>query len=175
MWWGAWGLTGSAAASALIALGWGPRRFWATLLLMTATITLLYPGLLLAANNARPLWTPLLLAFVPVTSLVIVLGGVLLLRWAWVKPWFLAASLSSVFLGGLYLLGLAVGGFEARQALVHFWEHAGWLFLVGLGLMLSAVALLRRFPALAGLAAFAGAALARTLIVEVGQFQPFGL
>jgi hypothetical protein len=174
MWWGAWGLSGSAVASALIALGWGPRKLWAALLLVTATVTLIYPGLLLAANSGRPLWTPLLLAFVPVTSLVIVLGGVLLLRWAWVKPWFLAASLSAVLLGGLYLVGLAVGDFEARQALSHFWDQAGWFYLVGLGLMLAAVALLRRFPLLAGLSAFAGAALARSLIVELGQHQPFG-
>lgn len=175
MWWGAWGLAGSALMTFLLGLGWGPKRLWASGLSVTSTLVLLYPGLLLVANAARPLWTPVLLAFIPLTSLLTVLGLGMLLRWAWAKPWLLALSIGSALLGGLYLVGLAVGGLEAKEALAHFWHEGGPLYLLGLVLMLMSPALLGRFPMLAGLSAVAGATLARSLIVEIGQLQGFGL
>ena len=174
IWWGAWGLAGSALLALLLALGWGPRQLWGALLLATGTAALLYPGVLLAANAARPLWSPLLLAFIPVTSLVIALALPLLARWRWVRPYAVALSVAAVALGVLYPIGLATGGAEARAALPLLWHDGGIPYLLGLALMAATPLLIGRYPALAGLVAAGGAVLARSPILELGQHSPFG-
>lgn len=169
IWWGAWGLAGSAVLTALLALGWGARRWWGALLLVTSIVALLYPGLVLAANAARPLWTPLLLAFMPVTGLLIAWGLALLLGQRDLGSPVAALALAGAALGGLYLAGLATGTGSARAALGHLWHEAGWGFALALAAMLVSPALLRRYPAVAALLAVAGAVLARSLLVEIGQ------
>ena len=140
---------------------------------VSATVILLYPGVALAANSARPLWTPLLLAFFPLTSLLIVLG-IGQFKWDWAKPYFLSLSVLAAILGAMYLLGLAFGGLEAQEALHHFWMEGGLFFSIALLLMLTSAAVLKRFPVLAGLMAVVGAILARSLIIEIGQYQGLG-
>lgn len=172
IWWGSWGLAGSAVLGLLLALGWGPRRLWGALLVVTSTMALLYPGLALAANHARPLWTPLLLTFMPVTGLLLAWGLALLFRQNDLRPAVAALALTAAALGGLYLVGLATGGLAAREGLRHLWSEAGPLFTAGLAAMLVAPALLRRYPAAAALLVVAGAVLARTLLVEIGAYMP---
>lgn len=172
IWWGAWGLAGSAVLGLLLAFGWGPRRLWGALLVVTSTMALLYPGLALAANSARPLWTPLLLAFMPVTGLLLAWGLALLFRQTDLRPAVAVLGLAGALLGGLYLVGLATGGLAAREGLAHLWHEGGTLFVAALAAMLLGPALLRRYPALAGVLVVAGAILARTLLVEIGAFMP---
>lgn len=171
IWWGAWGLAGSAVLALLLAFGWGPRRLWGVGLVVTSAAALLYPGMVLAANPARPLWTPLLLAFMPVTGLLIALGAALLFRQSDLRPVVGGLALAGAALGGLYLVGLATGAGAAREALDHLWHEAGVWFVVALAAMLLSPTLLRRFPAAAALLAIAGAVLARSLVVEVGTFM----
>ena len=173
IWLGAWGLIISAIMSLLIAFKLGSKRVWAAIMMLSATIVLLYPGLALAANSNRPLWTPLLLVFFPLTSLLMVLG-IGQFRWEWAKPYFLSLSLLGAIFGGMYLVGLSFGGLEAKEALHHFMQEGGWLYSLALLLMLAGSFLLKRFPALAGLLAVVGAILARSLIIEIGQYQGFG-
>lgn len=175
IWWGGWALGASALLTFLLALGVGPRRVWGALLALSATVALLYPGLALAANTARPLWTPLLLAFIPLSSLLLALGLALLFRQRDLRPAVGALALVSGVLALLYLVGLAVGDLEAREGLRHFWQEGGPWYLVAVAAMLASPALLRRAPALAGLVAVAGAFVARSLIIEIGQHMGFGL
>jgi len=172
IWWGAWGLAGSAALGLLLALGWGPRRLWGALLVLTSGVALLYPGLALASNAARPLWTPLMLAFMPVTGLLVAWGLALLFRQNDLRPAVAGLGVSGALLGGLYLVGLAFGGLDARAGLGELWREGGPAFVVALAAMLATPALVRRWPAAAGLIAVAGAILARTLIVHIGAFMP---
>lgn len=173
IWWGAMGLTLSAVMAFLISFQFGPKRLWAAIMTVSATVILLYPGVALAANSARPLWTPLLLAFFPLTSLLIVLG-IGQFKWDWAKPYFLSLSVLGAVFGAMYLIGLAFGGLEAQDALHHFWMEGGLFFSIALLLMLSSPVALKRFPALAGLMAVVGAILARSLIIEIGQYQGLG-
>ena len=172
IWWGAWGLAGSALLGLLLAFGWGPRRLWGGLLVVTSTLALLYPGLALAANSARPLWTPLLLAFMPVTGVLLAWGLALLFRQNDLRPAVGVLALAGALLGGLYLVGLATGGLAAREGLHHLWAEGGGWFVAALAALLLAPALLRRYPAVAGLMVVAGAVLARTLLVEIGAYMP---
>ena len=172
IWWGAWGLAGSAVLGLLLAFGWGPRRLWGALLVVTSTMALLYPGLALAANSARPLWTPLLLAFMPVTGLLLAWGLALLFRQNDLRPAVGVLALGGGVLGGLYLIGLATGDLAAREGLHHLWSEGGPWFVAALAAMLLAPTLLRRYPAAAGLLVVAGAVLARTLLVEIGAYMP---
>lgn len=172
IWWGSWGLAASLVLAVLLALRLGPRRLWGAALLVSASVALLYPGLLLAANAARPLWSPLLLAFVPVTSVLIAFGVALAFRQRDLRGVVGALALAGAVLGALYPLALAVSGEASRFGLEHFWSEGGPLYLVGLALMGGSLALLRRAPALAGLTAVAGAVLARSLIVELGSYMP---
>lgn len=174
IWWGAWGLAGSFVLAIPLALRWGPRRVWGALLLASGGVALLYPGVLLASTGNRPLWTPLLLAFIPVTSLVVAAALPLLARWRWVRGGAAALSVSGALLGALYLIGLATGDAEAQSALALLWHEGGALFVLGLAAMAASPLLIRRFPALSGVVAAAGAILSRSLIVEIGQHQPFG-
>jgi len=174
IWLGSWALSISAVLSLLLALGKGPRQVWGGLLLVSAAVALLYPGLSLAVNVNRPLWTPLLLAFFSVTSLLIVLGFAVMLRQRWLVPWLAGLSLGGFALGVLYLVDLAFGNLEAREALVHFWRSGGLLFALGLALLLVSPAFIKRVPIAAGLLPVAGAVLTRSLIINFGQFQPFG-
>ena len=174
IWLGSWGLVISALLCLLLALNLGPRRVWGSVLLISATMTLLYPGLMMAVNINRPLWTPLLLAFFPVTGLLITLGLAVMLRQRWLAPWLVGLSLSSAMLGIIYLADLALGHTEAREALVHFWRLAGPLFALGLALLLASPVLIKRLPLIAGLLPIIGAVLTRSLIIDIGQFQPFG-
>jgi len=173
IWYGAWGLIISAIMALLIAFKLGPKRLWAAIMMVSSTIVLLYPGLALAANSNRPLWTPLLLVFFPLTSLLMVLG-IGQFRWKWAKPYFLTLSLLGAIFGGIYLVALFFGDLAAKEALHHFLQEGGWLYSLALLLMLTASFLLKRFPALAGLLAVVGAILARSLIIEIGQYQGFG-
>lgn len=172
IWWGAWGLAGSAVLGLLLALGWGPRRLWGTLMAVSAVIALLYPGLALASNAARPLWTPLLLAFMPVTGLLVAWGLALLFRQSDLGPAVAALGFAGAGLGGAYLLGLAFGGLDARQGLAELWRQGGPALVAALAAMLLTPALMRRWPVAAGVLAVAGAVLARTLIVQIGAFMP---
>lgn len=174
IWLGGWSLAISLVMSGLLALGKGPQKVWAAVLLASATVALFYPGMALAVNINRPLWTPVLLVFFPLTSLLIVLGFAVILRQRWLQPWLVGLSLASFALGVLYLAGLAIGHAEAREALGYLWHHGGPLFVVGLALLLIGPALIKRIPLAAGLLPIAGAVLTRSLIIEIGQFQPFG-
>lgn len=172
IWWGAWGLAGSAVLGLLLALGWGPRRLWGALLVLTSVVTLVYPGLALASNAARPLWSPLMLAFMPVTGLLIAWGLALLFRQSDLRTAVAALGTAGALLGGLYLVGLAFGGLDARAGLGELWREGGPAFVGALAAMLLTPALARRWPAAAGVVAVAGAVLARTLIVHIGAFMP---
>lgn len=172
IWWGAWALAGSALLGVLLAAGWGPRRLWGGLLAVTATVALLYPGLALASNAARPLWTPLLLAFMPVTGLLVAWGVALVFRQTDLRPVVAGLGLAGAGLGGLYLIGLAFGGDASRAGLAELWRQGGPAFVVALAAMLLTPALVRRWPLAAGLLAAAGAVLARTLLVHIGAFMP---
>lgn len=172
IWWGAWALAGSALLGVLLAGGWGPRRLWGALLGVTATVALLYPGLALASNAARPLWTPLLLVFMPVTGLLLAWGLALLFRQTDLRPAVAGLGLAGACLGGLYLIGLALGDDASRTGLAVLWRHGGPAFVVALAAMLVTPALVRRWPAAAGLLAVAGAVLARTLLVHIGAYMP---
>lgn len=172
IWWGAWGLAGSAVLGVLLGFGWGPRRLWGTLLAATSTVALLYPGLALAANSARPLWTPLLLAFMPVTGVLLAWGSALLFRQSDLRPAVGVLALAGALLGGLYLVGLATGGLAARAGLRHLWAEGGVGFVGALAALLVAPVLMRRYPAAAGLLVVAGAVVARTLLVEIGAYMP---
>lgn len=172
IWWGAWGLAGSAVLGLLLGLGWGPRRLWGALLAVTSTVALLYPGLALSSNVARPLWTPLLLAFMPVTGLLLAWGLALLFRQSDLRPAVAALGVAGALLGGLYLLGLAFGGLDARAGLSELWQEGGPALVAALAVMLVTPALVRRWPAAAGLLAVAAAVVARTLIVHIGAFMP---
>lgn len=174
IWLGSWGLIVSALMSALLAFKWGPKKLWAGLLMVASSLALFYPGLLLASNINRPLWTPMLLVFFPVTSLLIVMGFAVLLRQSWLKPWLAGLSLGSFGLGIMYLAGLAFGQAEAREALMHLWGHGGPLFVLGLVLLLIGPVFMKRALWLAVSLPMIGAIITRSLIIEVGQFQPFG-
>jgi hypothetical protein len=173
IWLGAWGLTLSLVASFFVWLGKGPRALWATLLVIGSALALVYPGLALAANVNRPLWTPVLLVLFPLTSLLTVIAVAHLLRQDWARRWLVPASLASVVIGALYLAGLALGAAEARAAFAYLWSHGGLLFVLGLVLM-AAVPLIRRVPVVAALVPLVGATIVRSLIVEIGQLQHFG-
>jgi len=172
IWWGAWGLASTAVLTLLLAVGRGPRWLWGGMLSLTATITLVYPGLALAANAARPLWTPLLLAFMPVTGLLVAWGAALLFRQRDLRDPVAGLALGGALLGALYLAGLAFGGAAARAGLAELWREGGTAYLAALLAMLLSPLLVRRWPAAGGLLAVAGAVLARSLIVHIGAFMP---
>lgn len=174
IWLGGWGLAISAASTFLLWLRLGPGRVWGTLLLLASIPALIYPGLALAININRPLWTPVLLVFFPVTTMVIVLGLALVARQRWAATYLVWLSIASAALGVLYLGGLALGTTEARTALTYFWEHGGLLFVLGLAFLLAGPALIRRMPLVAGLMPVVGAVLTRSLLVDIGQLQGIG-
>lgn len=174
IWLGAWGLIISLGSAFFTWLGKGPKRLWQAGLVVGSALALVYPGLALALNINRPLWTPVLLVLFPLTGMVTVLAIAHLFRQAWAGRWLVALSLASVALGAVYLVGLATGGAEARQAFAYFWDHDGLLFVAGLAALVLAPVFVRRVPLLAALVPFAGATLVRSLIVEAGQAQFFG-
>lgn len=174
IWLGAWGLSLAALMSFLLILRKGPKQLWATLLSVGAVLALVYPGIVLAVNTNRPLWTAVLLVFFPLTSMLIVLGFAVLLRQRWLNNWLVGLSWGSFVLGVVYLAGLALGNQEAREALTYLWGHGGWLFVLGLALLLVGPALMKRLPWLAASLPIVGALITRSLIIDVGQYQPFG-
>lgn len=173
IWIGAWGLILSLVASFFVWISKGPRLLWGALLVVGSTLALLYPGLALAVNTNRPMWTTILIALFPLTGMVTVVALALLLRQAWAKTWLAPLSLASAFLGVVYLWGLATTQGESQAAFAYLWSHGGPLFLVGLALLV-APAFLRRMPFLAALVPIVGATVVRSLIVQVGQHQFFG-
>jgi hypothetical protein len=174
IWLGAWGLIVSLGSSFFVWLDKGPKLLWNAGLVVGSTLALLYPGLALALNLNRPLWTPAILVLFPLTGMVTVLALAHLFRQPWAARWLSVLSLASAFMGVVYLFALATGSAEARQAFAYFWDHDGWLFAVGLLALVVAPLLIRRVPLLAGLVPLVGATLVRSLIVEAGQAQFFG-
>ncbi len=173
IWLGAWGLILSLVSSFFVWIAKGPRVLWATLLVIGSALAIIYPGLALAANINRPLWTPVLLVLFPLTSMLTVVALAHLLRQDWARRWIAPLSLASVAIGVLYLAGLAMGTSEMRQAFAYLWGHGGLLFVLGL-LLMAVVPVIRRVPVVAALVPLAGATIVRSLIVEVGQIQFFG-
>ncbi len=173
IWLGAWGLSVSLVASFFVWLQKGPRALWATLLIIGSALALVYPGLALAANINRPLWTPVVLILFPLTGMLTVISIAHLLKQDWAKRWIAPLSLASVAMVIVYLAGLAMGGTEARMAFDYLMGHGGLLFALGLVLM-AIVPVIRRVPVVAALVPLAGATIIRSLIVEVGQIQFFG-
>jgi hypothetical protein len=173
IWIGAWGLILSLVSSFFVWISRGPRLLWGALLIAGSSLALIYPGLALAVNVNRPIWTMILIALFPLTGMVTVVALALLFRQAWAKRWIAPLSLASAFLGAVYLWGLATGAEQAQAGFSYLWSHGGPLFLVGLALLI-APAFLRRLPFLAALVPLVGATVVRSLIVEVGQHQFFG-
>ena len=173
IWIGAWGLILSLVASFFVWIAKGPRILWSALLVVGSSAALLYPGLALAVNINRPLWTTLLIVLFPLTAMVTVVAVAMLLRQEWAKRYIVPLSLASAFVGVVYLFGLATGTAEAQQGFAYLWSHGGPLFLVGL-VLLAAPAFLRRLPILAAVVPFLGATVVRSLIVDIGQHQFFG-
>ena len=173
IWWGAWSLAGSAVLTALVALRWGPQQWIGAALVATSSVALLYPGAALAVNVNRPLWTPVLFVLIPITSLLLTLGLALFLRLPALKPWVAGLGVGSAGVAGIYLLALRVGDAEAREAFTHLWHDAGAMVIGSIVLMAAAAPFAKRMPWLAGIVAAAGAILLRSLIVDVGQYQPF--
>ena len=138
-----------------------------------SSLALLYPGLALAVNTNRPIWSTMLIALFPLTGMVTVLALALLFRQSWAARWIAPISLASAFLGAVYLWGLATGTAEPQAGFSYFWSHGGPLFVVGL-VLLAAPAFLRRLPILAALVPLVGATVVRSLIVDIGQHQFFG-
>ncbi len=172
IWWGAWGLAVSALALLLVVLRLGPARTWFGILLVSSTIVLLYPGYALAANAARPLWDHLLLAFFPVTALLLSLALLVAWRGEEALRWLQAVSWISLLLALLYPVALASGGADQMRALALLLRRGLW-FGAGTLLILLAALLARKQPALAAACAFAGALLVRSWIVEEGQHSFF--
>lgn len=173
IWIGAWGLITSLVASFFVWLGRGPRLLWGALLVVGSSLALIYPGLALAVNTNRPIWSTMLIALFPLTGMVTVLALALLFRQSWAARWIAPISVASAFLGAIYLWGLATTSGEPQAGFAYFWSHGGPLFLVGL-VLLAAPAFLRRLPILAALVPLVGATVVRSLIVEIGQHQFFG-
>jgi len=174
IWLGAWGLIVSLGSSFFVWLNKGPKMLWNAGLVVGAALALTYPGLALAININRPLWTPVLLVLFPLTGMVTVLGLAHLLKQAWAARWLVIVSLASAVLGVLYLFALATGSAEAQHAFEYLWHHDGVWLSVGIAALLVAPVLIRRVPLLAGLVPLLGATLVRSLIVEAGQAQFFG-
>lgn len=174
IWLGAWGLIVSLVSSLFVWLAKGPRLLWGSLLVVGSALALIYPGLALAVNTNRPMWTPVLLVLFPLTGMVTVVGIAHLLRQDWARRWLTPLSLASAVMGLVYLYGLAAGTAEAQRAFGYFWSHGGPLFLLGLALLAAAPVLVRRTPILAALVPLAGATVVRSLIVEIGQHHFFG-
>lgn len=173
IWIGAWGLITSLVASFFVWLDKGPRMLWGALLVVGSSLALIYPGLALAVNTNRPMWTTILIALFPLTGMVTVLALAQLLGQAWARRWIAPLGLASAGLGAIYLWGLATGTAEPQAGFAYLWSHGGPLFIVGL-VLLAAPALLRRLPILAALVPLVGATVVRSLIVEIGQHQFFG-
>jgi hypothetical protein len=133
-----------------------------------------YPGLALALNINRPLWTPVLLVLFPLTGMVTVLALAHLFKQAWAGRWLVTVSLASAVMGVVYLFALATGSAEARHAFAYLWQPRRPAALLGIAALLVAPLLIRRVPLLAGLVPLLGATLVRSLIVEAGQAQFFG-
>ena len=174
IWLGAWGLIISLGASFFVWLNKGPKLLWNAGLLVGSALALIYPGLALALNINRPLWTPAILVLFPLTGMVTVLALAHLFKQAWAGRWLVVLSLASALMAAVYLFALATGSAEARGAFAYFWSHDGVLFSLGVVALLVAPVLIRRLPLLAGLVPLAGATLIRSLIVEAGQAQFFG-
>jgi len=174
IWLGAWGLIISLGSSFFVWLNKGPKMLWNAGLVAGAALALVYPGLALALNVNRPMWTPALLVLFPLTGMVTVLAIAHLFKQAWAGRWLVTVSLASVVMGVAYLFAMATGTAEAQRAFAYLWAHDGLLFVVGLLALLVAPILVRRVALLAGLVPLAGATLIRSLIVEAGQAQFFG-
>ena len=174
IWLGAWGLIASLIGSFFVWLAKGPRALWSALLVVGSALALIYPGLALAVNVNRPMWTPVLVALFPFTGMVTVVALAQLLRQAWAGTWLGPLSLVSAFLGVVYLYGVATGSAEAQQGFAYFWNQGGLLFALGLALLAVAPVLARRVPLLAAVVPLLGATVVRSLIVDIGQHQFFG-
>jgi hypothetical protein len=174
IWLGAWGLTIALGSSFFVWLGKGPRLLWGAGLVVGSALALFYPGLALAANINRPLWTPILLLLFPLTAMVTVTAIAALFRQTWAPRWLVSTSLASAVVGAIYLFALATGTAEARNAFGYLWSHGGPLFVVGLVLLASSFLAVRRVPIAVAILPLVGASIIRSLIVEVGQVQFIG-
>jgi hypothetical protein len=173
IWLGGWGLAISLVGSFFVWLQRGPRLLWGAILIVGSSLAMIYPGLALAANINRPLWTPVVLILFPLTGMLTVISIAHLLKQDWAKRWIAPLSLASVAMGVVYLAGLMMGGTESRMAFDYLMGHGGLLFALGLALM-AVVPVIRRIPVVTALVPLAGATIVRSLIVEVGQIQFFG-
>jgi MFS family permease len=174
IWLGAWGLIIALGSSFFVWLDKGPRLLWSAGLVVGSALALVYPGLALALNVNRPLWTPVLLLLFPLTAMVSVLAIAALLRQDWARAPLGWLSLASAVVGVAYLAGLATGGAEARAAFSYLWDHGGTLFVLALALLAAAPLLVRRVPLAAALLPLVSAMVVRSLIVDLGQVQTFG-
>lgn len=174
IWLGGWGLIISLGSAFFVWLNKGPRILWNAGLVLGSTLALVYPGLALALNVNRPMWTPVLLLLFPLTGMVTVLAIAHLLKQAWAARYLVMVSIASASIGIVYLAAMATGNAEARHAFAYFWSHDGVLFSAALALMFAAPTLVRRVPLLAGVVPLVGATLVRSLIIEAGQAQFFG-
>jgi hypothetical protein len=174
IWLGGWGLVISLGSSFFIWWQKGPKLLWQAGLVVGSTLALAYPGMALAFNLNRPMWTPVLLILFPLTGMVTVLALAHLFKQAWAARLLVTASLASAAAGVVYLAGMALGGSEAQRAFAYFWSHDGLLISLSLMAMLAVPLLIRRTPALvAALIPLVGATLIRSLIIEAGQNQFF--
>jgi hypothetical protein len=174
IWLGGWGLAMSLVASFFTWWQRGPKVLWQAILVLGSTLAMVYPGLALAANLNRPMWTPALLVLFPLTGMVTVLALAYIFNQAWAGRYLVMVSLASAGMGVVYLVGMALGGAEAQAAFAYLWGHDGLLLSLAIAAMLAAPLLVQRLPLLAGLVPLLGATLIRSLIVEVGQAQFFG-
>lgn len=174
IWLGGWGLLISLVASFFSYLPMGPKRLWQAMLILGSSLALVYPGLALAANINRPMWTPALLVLFPLTGMVTVLALAYLFKQPWAARYLVLVSVASAGMGIAYLAGMALGGAESQAAFHYLWDQGGALLSVAIAAMLITPLWLRRLPLSTGLIPLLGATLLRSLIVDVGQAQFFG-
>lgn len=174
IWLGGWGLVISLGSSFFIWLGKGPKLLWQAGLVLGSALALAYPGMALAFNINRPMWTPVLLILFPLTGMVTVLALAHLFKQAWASRFLVMTSLASVAAGIVYLVGMAIGGSEAQRAFAYLWSHDGLVLALALLALLAVPLLVRRTPLLvAALIPLIGATVVRSLIIEAGQNQFF--
>lgn len=175
IWWGAWGLAASLAATAVLLLKqWivplrrVPEVAPGLVLLVGSLVALAYPGFALAINTTRPLWNNMMLFIFPITALLMVLAIALLLGSTWAKRWEVLVAVLSLALLVAYPLTLQGA---ARD---HF-NQEGLIGYAVAGLFIAIAAVFFRNPRWAAALGLAGAVGLRWLLVMVGQFQSPGL
>jgi hypothetical protein len=173
IWLGAWGLIVSLGSSFFLWWGRGPRLLWGGVLVVGSALALIYPGLALALNANRPLWTGALLVLFPLTGMISVVAIAHLLAQGWAGRLLLPLGVASAVVGASYLTGLAIGGAEAQRAFAYLLGHGGGWLIAALAALVVAPLAARRSALLAAGIPLVAATLIRSLILEVGQRQLF--